>query len=828
MSISECIKYWEWSARQYWQYQRRGSWKYSFHGDTLVRYVEMAPADPDFTAGLLEWLKMPESVHGFEAEGKEYAGATVYNRPAKLGVAWKAVSAWYEQQEGQVDERTKLKLIRVYQALQKATEEGNGDGPYTVENGCRYKVTFTFHWKVESLPEVPQGTSGVGYTLEQARRDDETGLWSCVLVKRERVQQDVAEYTAEVTEFETRTEEQHLGVKAGSVAAAGKAAKAANGVLVKRSVRKNEDCTSDVTNETVTERPVEGAAKTVERTLRAETVTVEDRNMAAKLPETGLKPGERVRNEKTPGGRWNRQKTVTTAKVPDGPVRETCQKSIFEHRHSKVEVKASGEGAVDVQEAGEGKIRSETVRALDDGTYEKETEDREEIAAEGAVEETRKTLRGVKKVRVNRNMPAKAETGEMKIGGVVRNEKTDGGLWNQTVEEVEATPTGKIDETCRKTALNHVHQRITNVAVDPGAVDAPAAEGGTIHKIDVRRTEEGTFDVTEETDTAVGAADSVTAGSTSRTEVRTEYRNQQSITPPAPQENVEVSAQVRTNEHGLKDGTVATVTHVPESRTARGGSTSRTVEVESGINQTQVPTGSASQNVEVDVDISMNEHGSMTTRKRTVTHVPESRTATGGTALYDEVETATINDTNEPSEAGGSGRTVTCRTTPNEHGSATTSKIVRTAKPKSEKVNWTTEDDNYRYAHTVTVYRNWNSVPSVPSGMYSANISLSINEFGLIDAVVTSVSRMGKGKPGTEGESISGTEKRYMYYQDKDGKMHRRQVTAKFTCRRETGNNLHTIMLDGAESGLGFHSHDNGSYGIKYTNIMVGKEEDVT
>ena len=54
MSISECIKYWEWCARQYWQYQRRGSWKYEWHGDTLIRYVETAPADPDFAAGLLE------------------------------------------------------------------------------------------------------------------------------------------------------------------------------------------------------------------------------------------------------------------------------------------------------------------------------------------------------------------------------------------------------------------------------------------------------------------------------------------------------------------------------------------------------------------------------------------------------------------------------------------------------------------------------------------------------------------------------------------------------------------------------------------------------
>lgn len=767
MSISECIRFWEWSARQYWQYQRRGSWKYEWHGDTLIRYVETAPADPDFAAGLLEFLKMPESVHGFEDGGKEYAGATVYNRPANLEQEWKPVSAWYEQQEGQVDERTKLKLIRVYQALQKCKEGGAGDGPYTVEKGCMYRVTFTYHWKVETLPEVPQGTSGVQWRLEQISRDDETGLWSCCLVKRERVRQDVDEYLREITEYESRTEEQHLGVRAGETA--GKAASAGNGVLVKRQVRKNEDCTSDVTNETVTERPVEGAAVTVERSLRAKTTTVEDRNMPSKLAEEGLKVGERVRNEKTPGGRWNRTKTVTEA-TPPGKIRETCRKSIFEHGHSKTEV-VDGAAAPtpDAPEAADGKVTTETVRKMEDGTAEVETETREEQPVQGAVEEVRKMLRGTRRTTVNRSMAEKAAAANLKIGETVRNERTEGGRWTQTLEKVDPTPVGKIHESCQKTALGHVHSRTENVAQDPGAVDAEEVSGGVIHRKEVRRTEEGTFDVTEATDTAVAATDVTEAGAVHRKETRTEYRNAPKITPPAPGVNVEVNAQVRTNEHDLKDGTVVKVEHKKAVRTARGG-----------------------------------------------------------TALYDEVETSAINDMEDPVEAGGAGKTVTCRTNPNEHGSAATSRIVRTAKAKHEGKSWTTSDGNFTYSHTVDVYRNWQSVPSVPSGKYQANISLSINEFGLIDAVVTTTERKKTGGSGDQSESISGTEKRYMYYQDKDGKMHRRQVTAHFTCRREAAGQLHTIMLNGAESGLGFHSHDNGSYGIKYTNIQVGEEEDVT
>jgi len=835
MSINECIRFWEWSARQYWQYQRRGSWKYEWHGDTLIRYVETAPADPDFAAGLLEFLKMPESVHGFDVRGAEaanqddlrhYEGATVYNRPAKLSAEWKPVSAWYEQQEGQADERTKLKLIRVYQALQKCKEGGAGDGPYTVENGCRYRVSFTYHWKVETLPEVPQGTSGVGYTLEQISRDDETGLWSCCVVRRERVRQDVEEYTAEVTEFEARTEEQHLGVRAGE--AAGKAASAGNGVLVKRQVRKNDDCTSDVTNETVTERPVEGAAVTVERTLRAKTRTVEDRNMPSKLAEEGLKVGERVRNEKTPGGRWNRTKTVTEA-TPPGKIRETCRKSIFEHGHSKTEV-VDGTAAPtpDAPAAADGKVTTETVRKMEDGTAEVETETREEQPVQGAVEEVRKMLRGTRRTTVNRSMAEKAAAANLKIGETVRNERTEGGRWTQTLESVDPTPVGKIHESCQKTALGHVHSRTENVAEDPGEADAEEVANGTIHRREVRRTEEGTFDVTEATDTGIAVKDVTKAGTLHRKETRTEYRNAPKIEPPAPAENVEVSAQVRTNEHGLKDGTVVKVEHEPVKKVAVGGAVSRAVELESGINQPEAPQGAPAANVEIEIEISPNEHGSMTTRKRKVTHRKAVRTARGGTALYDEVETSAINDTEAPNETAAAGKTVTCRANPNEHGSATTTKIVRTAKAKHEGKSWTTKDDKYNYTHSVDVYRNWSSVPNVPSGKYQANLSLSINEFGLIDAVVTTTERKKTDDSGDQSESISGTEKRYMYYQNKEGKMKRREVTAHFTCRREKAGNLHTIMLDGAESGLGFHSHDNGSYGIKYTNINVGAEQDVT
>lgn len=525
MDTAEKIRYWTWCQDKYWQYQRRQEWAYEWRGDTLVRYHELAMPDPDFTKGLLEWLKLPESVHGFEAEGVKYAGCTMYNRQAEFEAEWKPVSAWYEQQEGQIDERTKLKIIRIYQALQRNPKDGKGDGPYVVENGCMYKVSHTFYWNVPELPEAPQSESGVSYRVGSVTRDDETGLWSCYLEKRERVMQEVPEYTSDNTGFAARTEQQFLGVKQDAVAGTGKEASANNGVVVRRRVKKNEDCTSDVVNETEIEKTVENA-----------------------------------------------------------------------------------------------------------------------------VVEVRKTLKGVKRITANRSMDAPASVEGLKIGDTVRNEKTQGGMYNQTIETLESEPVGETGKSVQKSALRTVTQTMENVAEKPD--ETVEQETGKIIKKSIRLTDENTFDVEESEDVA---------------------------------------------------------------------------------------------------------------------------------------------------------------------------------HPKtSEEKTWTTKDDSYTYTHGVIVYRNQTEVPTPPSDKNKCSMSLSINEYGLYDAIINWTTRDETGGGGgNAGSSNSGTQTRWIYYQKKDGSLFKRPVYADFTVRVETGGNLHTSMLDGAESGMGFNSHDNGRFGIKYTNIRFGAEEKV-
>ena len=267
------------------------------------------------------------------------------------------------------------------------------------------------------------------------------------------------------------------------------------------------------------------------------------------------------------------------------------------------------------------------------------------------------------------------------------------------------------------------------------------------------------------------------------------------------------------------------VTHKPVTKTASGGSEARQVEIEAGINMTEAPQGETGPNVETDVDVSPNEHGSMTVRKRKVTHVPVSVTTKGGTALYEEEAENSINDTELPTEGPQKGKTTMYRATPNEHGSYSVQKVIRTAKAAHETKTWTTEDDNYTYTHTVDVYRNAESVPSVPNKKYQANISLSINEFGLIDAIVTTVERREIHGDGQQSYSKEGKATRWLIYQTKEGKLCKRKVTANVRKRREKSGVFHTPEI--GESGFGFNSHDDGSYGVIYTDITLGEEIEI-
>ena len=192
----------EWCRSHYWQLLEKRGWKYKFHESVMVRYYEEANLDPTLLEPLLEFLK----------NGEWQAVCTVHNKPFDAE-GWVTKEAWYQTGDGDTKDTTKLKVTRIYHAMTRPEADGESDGPYTIENGCTYRVSFEFFWNQTKLPVVPDSGSGISYRLSGVTRNDETGLFNCVLERRERVQQDIPEYIREVDAFKTQSREEHKGVK---------------------------------------------------------------------------------------------------------------------------------------------------------------------------------------------------------------------------------------------------------------------------------------------------------------------------------------------------------------------------------------------------------------------------------------------------------------------------------------------------------------------------------------------------------------------------------------------------------------------------------------
>lgn len=353
-----------------WQPANGHNFRYSKAINTLTRYCEAASMEPDVAKLVIEYLKNEVITDGI----------SLLNKRMDFGTGWKAIDAWYQTAEGEKFAGTESSKVRIYQVLMQPPADGDtGDGPYLVEDGCQYKVSHTFYWNVEELPELDESSSGIQYTMQGITRDSVTGLYSCVIEERERVQQDVPLYDSSKSIYETIQRESHIGVKAADLPTTGQAASVAGGVLVERQVTKNGDCTSNVENTVRIEESVTDAVKQYRKTLRGTIETTTNRNAATALTdgtETGgtpMKVGETRRSEKTPGGKFNNTTEAVTAEAA-GEIQRSCEMS-GEVEHTDVSVENVLEEPEDEHQDGEqNKVVKKTVRKNEEnGTFDVET-----------------------------------------------------------------------------------------------------------------------------------------------------------------------------------------------------------------------------------------------------------------------------------------------------------------------------------------------------------------------------------------------------------------------------------------------------------------------
>ena len=485
--------------------------------------------------------------------------------------------------------------------------------------------------------------------------------------------------TCERTVFE----HQHAETRNEAVRPEDEASSAGGGKTYQVQSRATEEGTWDVTRTETTEIAQTGAQKTKQKTLRGVTETTVDRNVDnADVTVTNV--GDRVSVEMTPGGKYNR--TVTTvSKEPVGDIGSNCETTVFEHRHVESE-NVPDRPESEASSAGGGKTYQVQARATEEGTWDVSRTVIEEKPVATAQHIMRKTLRGVTETTVSRNVSDSAVS-VSEIGDEVRVEKTPGGLWNRTETHASHEPVGVIGKSCMATPAVHTDTTVSNVP--NGSQPEPQHQSPEVNverTVETRRTEEGTWDVTERS--TVYQPDVIS---------------------------------------GLK-----------------AGSEAAEVELEIGKNVVEKPTSETGKvNVETSISASKNDHGSYDYQKRTTTYRsrgPEMLSMS--TTPVSEVESYGFRSLPEvPDMPRGDGIIVIPSVTMNNIGSFDGGYVVKTAKPKdSGWITWVATvkapTHTLKYEHGLRIFKNLDSPPK-PDEDTSCSVDCNINEYGLYDGKMT-------------------------------------------------------------------------------------------
>ena len=467
---------------------------------TLVRVASNPPLE--CMREILDYLSSAAGAKGLFCDGKAIGD-------------WAPMSAWYE--ETRAEDGTQAVTVRVFQAL-RDPEDGEADGPFLVQDGCVWKVSHSFYWDVAEVEAVPASASGVAYEIQGLRRDEETGLYSYALVKRERVAVEVGPWLAHQDAFEDRARALLLGLREEEGCTVDQKVSAfaeehglktedGGGVTVDVQKSKNDDCTTDVTIENAAEQAVPSAAVTVAEDAFGKRTTVLDRNQTAAAEPPAALGGE-TRAERTPGGRFNNTTLAYVPKTVKGAVTEDTA-TLYESETSTTDRNVDGGALPEADPAapgGEGVITRVREQLTPEGKIDRVTVTRKELPVSEAEKVTAQGALS-KTVRVTHRNQTEARAAALTSGapaqGIIRRAtvaKTPGNLRDVTLETTTsaAVAAGEAGGSCDTTIFEHRHAEVArNQKAAPA--EAEEAGGGKTHRVSSRLNDDGTFD----TETAV-------------------------------------------------------------------------------------------------------------------------------------------------------------------------------------------------------------------------------------------------------------------------------------------------------------------------------------
>ena len=346
--------------------------------------------------------------------------------------------------------------------------DGNAQGSYTlvqdlVEDGfddvlgtatsssCSEEVVTQWHWDSAQVEDLPAGGQGCTYAIQSVRRNED-GTIDYALVRRIALTSHIPEHVRVSDEYETVYAQLWDNVYGtpdlftdhdGNVLSipSGEALKSTRfrpDILTRRVIR-NDDCTFRVEVERKSPKEVPSSEVTSQRTVFTEEQTEEGRAQFSAL-----------------------------AKAPV-PVA--------------------------------GLIKTHKSKKREDGLYDNTVSARQELNVDNAVSETRVSLHGVTRTVSHRGRQQESPPPvSSAIGRSVRNEKTDGGLWNvvNTYQEPHHHVSDLRSE-CSKTVFVHSDRQTELMVKNPGGSHVKDASRGVTYQRKVERDEFGGFEVTTST-----------------------------------------------------------------------------------------------------------------------------------------------------------------------------------------------------------------------------------------------------------------------------------------------------------------------------------------
>lgn len=463
-----------------WKRAEEVGFGFTSGGDFITRYAEM-PAD-EFIAACITYLTGSTGTAALTMDGRPITGT------------WKTVQAGVAPvgSEGAGGKRP-MRLVHTISKVNGAA------GTAWVETNCTFVVTVTPYFRMAAVASPTTGTSGITYSVEGARRDDRTGLYDYLVVKREQLTTTTGIVTVDDDTFKTVYEQTFYGVRTGNlnhlVAAVALWTVGVNPAGTEYetvNVRKNDNCTTDVSQrKTVAKEIADLSTRTTKDTYEhLEEVDSVDADPlgAAAAPSAGVT--EDNTDTKREDGYYSRKKRkITEQDVSDAGT--VTEEDIFEHT---AETEAVAAAALSAAPAASGGVitqnRSDKTKGGKFRNRQKVISEQDVAAAMVLTEKGSFEERSITEAVAATALGAAPSP----TGGVTKTHKSDktrGGKFRtreETVTEIDVADAGAMTE---KDIFEHTAE---TEAVAAAALDAaPAASGGVITRNRSEKTKAGKF-----------------------------------------------------------------------------------------------------------------------------------------------------------------------------------------------------------------------------------------------------------------------------------------------------------------------------------------------